>query len=52
MTLCSDNDHDLKAIFDRMKKDLVSNAEFNLFSFGNIFWKTGKFDNAEKYYRR
>jgi len=51
MTLCSDSDHDLKTIFDHMKNK-YGDGETSLYSFGHVLRKMGKFDEAEKYYRR
>ncbi|CAF3550380.1 unnamed protein product [Rotaria sp. Silwood1] len=48
MTLCSDDDHDLKAIFEHMKNE-HGGGEKNLLSFGNVLADMGKFDEAEKY---
>jgi tetratricopeptide (TPR) repeat protein len=52
MRLCSDNDHDLKPIFDHMKNELAGGGETNLLSFGIVLRNLGKFDAAEKYYYR
>jgi tetratricopeptide (TPR) repeat protein len=51
MTLCSDDDHELKAIFEHMKNE-HGGGEKNLLSFGNVLADMGKFDEAEKYYLR
>ena len=51
MTLCSDDDHDLKNIFEHMKNE-HGGGEKNLLSFGNVLADMGKFDEAEKYYLR
>ena len=51
MTLCSDSDHDLKTIFDHMNNK-YDDGEMSLYSFGHVLRKMGKFDEAEKYYRR
>ena len=51
MTLCSDSDHDLKTLFDHMKNK-YGDGETSLYSFGHVLRKMGKFDEAEKYYRR
>ncbi|CAF3145623.1 unnamed protein product [Rotaria sp. Silwood2] len=51
MTLCSDDDHHLKAIFEHMKNE-HGGGEKNLLSFGNVLADMGKFDEAEKYYLR
>ncbi|CAF1404610.1 unnamed protein product [Adineta ricciae] len=51
MTLCSDDDHHLKNIFEYMKS-LHGGGEKNLLSFGNVLAEMGRFDEAEKYYFR
>ncbi|CAF4515171.1 unnamed protein product, partial [Rotaria sp. Silwood2] len=51
MTLCSDDDNDLKQLYDHMKNE-YHREETNLLSLGNVLRKMGKFDLAEKYYRR
>ncbi|CAF4547023.1 unnamed protein product, partial [Rotaria sp. Silwood2] len=51
MTLCSDNDNDLKQLYDHMKNE-YHREETNLLSLGEVLRKMGKFDLAEKYYRR
>jgi tetratricopeptide (TPR) repeat protein len=51
MTLCSDDDHQLKGIFEHMKNE-HGGGEKNLLSFGNVLADMGKFDEAEKYYLR
>jgi tetratricopeptide (TPR) repeat protein len=51
MTLCSDDDHALKTIFEHMKSE-HGGGEKNLLSFGNVLADMGKFDEAEKYYLR
>ncbi|CAF4198327.1 unnamed protein product [Rotaria sp. Silwood2] len=51
MTLCSDHDNDLKQLYDHMKNE-YHREETNLLSLGKVLSKMGKFDLAEKYYRR
>ncbi|CAF1298559.1 unnamed protein product, partial [Rotaria magnacalcarata] len=51
MTLCSDHDNDLKQLYDHMKKE-YDREETNLLSLGDVMFDMGKFDLAEKYYRR
>jgi hypothetical protein len=51
MTLCSDNDHDLKEVLMHMKNKIGS-GETNLRILGKILWKMGKLDLAEKYFIR
>ncbi len=53
MKLCGDDDDDLKKLFDHMKKEYGGgNNEVNLLSFGNVLRRMGKYDLAEKMYRR
>jgi len=53
MELCDDDEHDLKELFDHMKKELDGeNEEVNLRSFGHVLHKMGKYDLAEKIYHR
>jgi tetratricopeptide (TPR) repeat protein len=51
MTLSSDHDNDLKELYDHMKNE-YDREETNLLSLGDVMLKMGKFDLAEKYYRR
>lgn len=51
MTLCGDDEHDLKQILKHMK-DQNGNGETNLSTLAKIVWKMGKFNLAEKYYHR
>ncbi|CAF4635212.1 unnamed protein product, partial [Rotaria sp. Silwood2] len=51
MTLCSDHDNDLKQLYDHMKNE-YHREETNLLSLGDVMLDMGKFDLAEKYYRR
>lgn len=51
MTLCSDDDHDLKQVFIDMKNQ-SGIGETNLHSLGKLLWNMGKLDLAEKYYTR
>ncbi|CAM4835114.1 unnamed protein product [Rotaria magnacalcarata] len=51
MTLCSDHDNDLKQLYDHMKNK-YDREETNLLSLGDVVRNMGKFDLAEKYYRR
>ena len=51
MTLCSDHDNDLKQLYDHMKNE-YDREETNLLSLGDVVRNMGKFDLAEKYYRR
>ncbi|CAF4796447.1 unnamed protein product [Rotaria socialis] len=51
MTLCSDDEHDLKQIFIDMKDRLLS-SEINLQTLGKLLWEMGKPDLTEKYFMR
>ena len=51
MTLCSDDDSDLRNISEHMKNE-HGGGNKNLLSFGNVLADMGKFDAAEKYYLR
>lgn len=51
MTLCSDDEHDLKQVLAHMKNQ-IGNRETDLRTLAKIVWKMGKFDLAEKYYHR
>jgi tetratricopeptide (TPR) repeat protein len=53
MKLCGDDEHDLKKLFDHMKKQYGGgNNEVNLRSFGDVLREMGKYDLAEKMYYR
>ena len=53
MELCGDDEHDLKELFDHMKKELGGGSqEVNLHSFGQVLRQMGKYDLAEKIYHR
>ncbi|UJR29681.1 hypothetical protein I4U23_017229 [Adineta vaga] len=51
VTLCSDQENDLKEVIEHMKND-YGNKKATLQLFGRVLWKMGKFDLAEKYYQR
>jgi len=51
MTLCSDDEHDLKQVLKHMK-DQNGNGKTDLSTLAKIVWKMGKFNLAEKYYHR
>ncbi len=51
MTLCSDDEHDLKQVLMYMKQQIGS-GETNLRILGKVLWKMGKLDLAEKYLNR
>ncbi|CAF4988686.1 unnamed protein product [Rotaria sp. Silwood1] len=51
MTLCSENEHDLKQVLTYMKQQLGS-GETNLRTLGKVLWKMGKLDLAEQYFTR
>lgn len=53
MELCGDNEHELKQLFDHMKKSYgCGDKEINLRSLGDVLRKMGKYDLAEKMYHR
>ena len=50
---CGDEEHDMKKLFEHMKKDYGGgNNEVSLQQFGQVLHAMGKFDLAEKCYRR
>ncbi|CAF0894392.1 unnamed protein product [Adineta steineri] len=51
MTLCNDDEHNLKQVLMYMKQQ-ISNKETDLRILGNILWEMGKFGLAEKYFTR
>ncbi|CAF2075378.1 unnamed protein product [Rotaria magnacalcarata] len=51
MTLCSENEHDLKHVLMYMKHQL-GGGETNLQTLGKVLWEMGKLDLAEKYFNR
>ncbi|CAF3126735.1 unnamed protein product [Rotaria sp. Silwood2] len=51
LSLCSDDDHHLKSVFDYIKHQYDENS-INLLSLGNALKRTGKLDEAEKCYQR
>ncbi|CAF3856931.1 unnamed protein product, partial [Rotaria sp. Silwood1] len=51
MTVCSENEHELKHVLTDMQKQLAS-GETNLHKFGKLLWEMGKPDLAEKYFIR
>ncbi|CAF0737019.1 unnamed protein product [Didymodactylos carnosus] len=50
LDLCNEDDHELKQVFDHMKKEMASKTTF--ISLGNLLSKMGRLDKAEKYYKR
>ena len=51
--LCGDDQHDMKKLFDHMKEEYGGgDNEVNLRSFGDVLRQMGKYDLAEKMYRR
>lgn len=52
MTLCSDEDHDLNTLFERMKSEIGIGTDDTLLTLGTLLWKSGRFDHAEQFYRR
>jgi tetratricopeptide (TPR) repeat protein len=51
MTLCSDDEHDLKQVLTDMKNQ-SGIGETNFHTLAKLLWKMGKLDLAEKYYSR
>ncbi|CAF2096809.1 unnamed protein product [Rotaria magnacalcarata] len=51
MTLCSDDENDLKQVLTYMKKQIGS-GETNLRTLGKVLCRMGKFDLADKYFKR
>ncbi|CAF5221405.1 unnamed protein product, partial [Rotaria magnacalcarata] len=50
MTLCHEDDHELKFVIEQMKKnDDYTNSEKSHLSFCNVLFEMGKYDHAEKY---
>ena len=49
LVLCSDDDHDLKTLFEHMNKEYY-HEDSSLLSFGDVLRRMGKFDDAETYY--
>ena len=52
MTLCSDNDHDLTMLFEQMKNEIGIGKDDTLLTLGTLLWRSGRFDQAEQFYRR
>ncbi|CAF1429283.1 unnamed protein product [Adineta steineri] len=51
MTLCNDDEHDLKQVLMYMKQQ-IEHEETNLHTLGKLLRKMGRFDLAEKYFNR
>ncbi|CAF1352377.1 unnamed protein product [Adineta steineri] len=51
ITLCSDDEYDLKQVLMYMKQQIGS-GETNLRTLGKVLWKMGKLDLAGKYFNR
>ncbi|CAF0818857.1 unnamed protein product [Adineta steineri] len=51
MTLCNDDEHNLKQVLIYMKEQIES-SEMNLRILGKLLWEMGKFELAEKYFTR
>ncbi|CAF0850500.1 unnamed protein product [Adineta steineri] len=51
ISLCNDDEHDLKQVLMYMKQQIES-GEMNLRILGNLLWEMGKLDLAEKYLTR
>ncbi|CAF3638419.1 unnamed protein product, partial [Rotaria sp. Silwood1] len=53
MTLRSDNEHQTKNVYEKMRNELCAGDETpNLIHLGNILYDMGQFEKAEKYFRR
>jgi tetratricopeptide (TPR) repeat protein len=53
LTLCGDDEHDLTNLFEYMKETYGGgNDEVSLLNFGQVLHRMGKYDLAEKFYRR
>ena len=52
LTLCGDDEYDLKDTFESMKKKCGGNKATTLLTFGRVLRRMGKLDLAEKYYHR
>jgi tetratricopeptide (TPR) repeat protein len=52
MTLCSDNDHDLKSLLDHIKDEYHNDGKKNVGLLGTVLTKMRKFDDAERYFLR
>lgn len=53
MTLCSDNEHDCKVIFEVMRNDIFGNGkEHTKVGFGQLLCKMGKHDEADQYFKK
>ncbi|CAF2895311.1 unnamed protein product [Rotaria sp. Silwood2] len=51
MSLCSDDENDLKEVLLHMKQQ-IENEETDLRTLAKVLWKMGRFDLAEKYSKR
>lgn len=51
LTLCGDDHHHLKPVFDYIKHQ-CNEQDINLLSLGNVLKRTGKLDDAEKCFQR
>ncbi|CAM4923075.1 unnamed protein product [Rotaria socialis] len=51
LALASDEHHDSKSIINQMKNEYIK-QDTNMLTYGNIIRDMGKFNEAEKYYRR
>jgi tetratricopeptide (TPR) repeat protein len=54
MTMCSDNEHQAKDVYEKMRNELCGsgNETPNLIHLGNVLYDMGQFEKAEKYFRR
>lgn len=51
MTLCNDNEHDLKDVLKDMNKQ-IGKGETNLRTLAKVLWEIGEFELAEEYFLR
>ncbi len=52
LKLCGDDEHDLKTLFEHMKKKSGGDSAVTLLTFSRTLRRMGKYDLAEKFYRR
>ena len=53
LRLCSDADlADFKALVDRMKTEIGIGTDDTLLTLGTLLWKSGRYDQADHFYRR
>ncbi|CAF0876265.1 unnamed protein product [Rotaria sordida] len=52
MSLCSEDDQDLRLLFEHMKNEIGIGIDDTLLTLGTLLWKSGRFEQAEQFYRR